>query len=82
MLILGRLAIDRRYQGRQLGKNLLLEAIRRSLALSTEVGFRGILVHAIDEQAAAFYRKYGFVDCPIGPSTLLLPIETARSALA
>lgn len=77
VLVLGRLAIDRRYQGRQLGTWLLRDAIRRAIGVSAEVGVRAIVVHALDDRAGALYRKYGFVECSAEPLTMLLPLETA-----
>lgn len=81
IVILGRLAIDGCYQGRQLGTWLLRDAIERTVGLSSEVGFRGLLVHALDERAARFYRNYGFLPCPAeGVETLILPLETALAS--
>jgi GNAT superfamily N-acetyltransferase len=81
LIVLGRLAIDRRYQGRGLGSALLQDAIRRCLHAGETIGIMGILVQAIDDQATQFYRKYGFMECPLGVRTLLLPTKTAAAAL-
>jgi len=43
---------------------------------------RGIVVHAIDDEAADFYRKHGFLDCPLGERALILPIEIARALIS
>lgn len=59
--VLGRLAVDRRYQGYGLGSALLAKAIERSLSAAEIIGIRALLVHALDEGAAAFYRKHGFL---------------------
>lgn len=79
--IIGRLARDVRYRGTGLGADLLRDAIARIVAASQAIGIRCILIHAIDEDAARFYKKYQFVECPIGPRTLVLPMETAIDAL-
>jgi GNAT superfamily N-acetyltransferase len=81
VVVLGRLAIDRRHQGRGLGSALVKDAILKTIAASEIAGVRALLVHATDDQAAAFYRRYGFIASPTGPRTLLLPIETAKAAL-
>lgn len=82
ILVLGRLAIERDYQGRGLGKALLKDAILKTITASGIAGVRALAVHAIDDAAVQFYRKYGFVPSPLNPRTLLLPIETAKAALA
>ncbi len=82
LLLIGRLAIDQSFQGRGLGADLLLDAIRRCLAAAEIVGARGLLAHAIDDEAVRFYEKYGFVQSPLGERVMLLPIETARVLMA
>lgn len=81
VVILGRLAVDRREQGRGIGAGMLKDACGRAMEASCSIGVRAILVHAIDDEAAAFYRSYGFVDSPVAPGTLVLPIETVIAAL-
>jgi GNAT superfamily N-acetyltransferase len=68
-VLIGRLAVDTRYQGRQIGSALIIDALRRS-ARAAPASF-GLIVDAKDDQAAAFYRRHGFV------SSLFLPIATA-----
>jgi GNAT superfamily N-acetyltransferase len=78
VVVLGRLAVDRRHQGQGLGQALVADALRRSLAARRLIGARALLVHAIDEQAAAFYRSLGFRASPISDWTLMLLLaETA-----
>jgi len=81
VIVLGRLARDERYAGTDLGKDLLKDALSRIVAASETVGVRGILVHAIDDRAARFYKRFGFLDCPVDDRTFFLPIETAIDAL-
>ena len=82
LLLLGRLAIDFACQGQGLGAALLSNALGRCAAASTIAGIRGVLVHAIDDEAAQFYRHFGFIGAPaLGERTLLLPIETLRAAV-
>jgi GNAT superfamily N-acetyltransferase len=81
LLLIGRLAVDRAFQGLGLGGDLLVDAIRRCLAAADIVGARGILAHAIDDGAASFYQRHGFSFSPLGERVMLLPIETARAML-
>ena len=81
ILVLGRLAVDNRHKGHGLGAALLKDAILRSLGASESVGVLAIMVHAIDDQAGAFYRKYGFVPSPTDERTFVLPLETARAGV-
>jgi GNAT superfamily N-acetyltransferase len=79
LLLIGRLAIDAQWQGRGLGSALLADALRRCLAASQIAGVRGVVAHAIDEAAAAFYERHGFTRSPLGERVMLMPIETVRS---
>jgi GNAT superfamily N-acetyltransferase len=81
LLLIGRLAIDASCQGRGLGGDLLRDALSRCLAISEVAGVRAVITHAIDEDAARFYRRYGFVLSPLGERLMLLPIEKVREAL-
>jgi GNAT superfamily N-acetyltransferase len=82
VIILGRLAIDAKYQGKRLGAALLKDAMLRTLSISSNVGVRGLLVHAISEDAKRFYLKYGFHESPIEPMTLLLSIKNISQHLS
>lgn len=64
-VILGRLAVDRTWQGRGLGTVLLRDAVDHSLRASTEVSARPLIVHAISPAAEAFYRHPGFTRLPV-----------------
>jgi GNAT superfamily N-acetyltransferase len=82
VMVLGRLAVDRAYQGRGLGAGLLRDAILRTLQAAELAGIRAILVHAISEEAKRFYERHGFVASPIDPMTLMITIADAKKALA
>ena len=75
VVVLGRLAVDRRHHGQGLGRALVADALRRSLAARRLIGARALLVHAIDEQAAAFYRSLGFRPSSLNASTLMLQLS-------
>jgi len=81
VLLIGRLAVDRRWQGRGLGRGLLVDAVRHCVDISRMAGVRAIMAHAIDEEAVAFYLEYGFIRSPAGERAMLLPIETAAQLI-
>ena len=80
-IVLGRLAVDRKHQGKSIGQHLLREAIQRSLQSAAQIGVRVLLVHAIDDEAINFYVPFGFRRFPSDSRTLFLPIETLAKAL-
>jgi len=73
LLLIGRLAVDAEWRGRGLGSALLIDALRRCLAASEVAGARGVVAHAIDEAAVAFYERHGFVRSPLGERVMLMP---------
>jgi len=77
VLVLGRLAVDRRVQGTKLGAALLQDAIKRAAAVAQNAGVRALLVHALNERARQFYAHYGFRPSPMNPRTLMLRLEIA-----
>jgi ribosomal protein S18 acetylase RimI-like enzyme len=74
--VVGRLAVDRRHQGRRLGETLLLDAVRRALRASAAIAVYAVIVDAKNERARAFYQRYGFQSFPAAPSRLFLPLDT------
>ena len=81
LLLIGRLAVDAAWRGRGLGSALLADALRRCLAASEIAGVRGVVAHAIDDDAARFYEGHGFVRSPLGEWVMLMPIESVRGVL-
>ncbi len=81
-LLLARLAVHQAERGHGLGKRLLLDAFDRCLRVAREVAFRAIEVEAIDDQAAAFYTRFGFIPFPSRPHHLAIPLDTVEKALA
>lgn len=69
---LGRLAVDRQYQGKGLGELLLIDALTRARRIYTEAGGIGLFVNALDAQAAGYYRRFGFEASPGNPLLLFL----------
>ena len=81
VVLLGRLAVARSHQGKGIARALVRDAILRTLQAAEIAGIRALLVQALDEDAAAFYRHLGFVGSAIDPLILMLPLTTARNAL-
>jgi GNAT superfamily N-acetyltransferase len=75
MAILGRLAVDHTWQGRGLGAALLRDAVERTQAAGAILGIRGLLVHALSDEAKAFYEYHGFVSSPSRPMTLVMSLR-------
>lgn len=82
VLLLGRLAVDKRYQHQGIGSALLRDAMLRTLSVTGDIGIFALLIHAISDPAKQFYLAHGFVESPLQPMTLLMTIETVRSILA
>jgi GNAT superfamily N-acetyltransferase len=81
VVLLGRLAIDRAWQGRGIGADLLRDAVLRALSAGETIGVRAILVHAISDAAKAFYERHGFRVSPVEPLTLMITLAEARRML-
>ncbi|MFM7239073.1 MAG: GNAT family N-acetyltransferase [Cyanobium sp.] len=81
VVILARLAVSRESQGRGLGVGMLQGAIRRTLVIAEQAGIRAILTHPIDEDAARFYTRFGFIASPLRQQQLLLLLKDARKIL-
>ncbi|MFD3593550.1 GNAT family N-acetyltransferase [Nocardia sp. NPDC058640] len=79
--LIGRLALDRSFHGQGFGAELLYDAVSKAVAAAEVGGGRLIVVDAIDDAAAQFYRKYGFTPVRHTPRRLVMKIATARSAL-
>lgn len=73
-IMLGRLAIDRAWQGKGLGSALLSDVVSRSQRASTVVSARLVIVHAISPAAEAFYLHHGFTRLPVESPTLAIDL--------
>jgi GNAT superfamily N-acetyltransferase len=78
VVLIGRLAVDRRVQGRRLGEFLLIDALRRAEYLAGKLGIRAVEVHAINDEARRFYERYGFLSLLDDPRHLFLPMHIVR----
>jgi GNAT superfamily N-acetyltransferase len=81
VVLLGRLAVDKQEQGTGLGKALLVDALSRAMRVADAIGVRAILVHAMDDEAVAFYEKFGFEPSPLDPKQLMLLMKDLRATL-
>jgi len=81
VVVLARLAVDRSYQGRGLGRGLFQDAARRVAHAADTIGIRGIVVHAISEEARKFYIALGFDPCRADAMTLVVTLRDIRAAL-
>jgi GNAT superfamily N-acetyltransferase len=81
VILLARLAVDEREQGKRLGEAMLLEALARSAEAAETIGARAVLVHAKDDEARSFYRHYGFEPSPTDPLHLMLLMKDIRRSL-
>ncbi len=79
VMVLARLAVDRRAQGLHLGASLLQDAVNRAVAVSRDAGVRAVLVHALHERARQFYEHYGFQPSPVHPMTLMLRLSSVKA---
>jgi predicted GNAT family N-acyltransferase len=73
--LLGRLAIDNRFQGQGIGKLILIDALKRSYEISKTIGSFAVVVDPIDQEAEHFYAKYGFIKLP-DSGKMFLPMKT------
>jgi len=75
---LGRLAVDRQYQGKGLGELLLIDALTRARRIYAEAGGIGLFVDALDEPAAGYYLNFGFAASPDNPLLLFLSAKVTE----
>ncbi len=79
VMVLARLAVDRRVQGSHLGASLLQDAVNRASAVAQHAGVRALLVHALHERAKQFYEHFGFQVSAAHPMTLMLHLPGMNS---
>ena len=81
-LLLGQLATDLGWAGRGVGTALLADALRRCVAGAALIGGRAVVVNALDEEAARFWARRGFLANVDDPLVLLRSIPDIVGALA
>ncbi len=82
VILMARFAVDQSEQGKGLGKALLRDALRRALEGAEAIGGRAFLVHAKDEEARAFYQKFGMEESPTNPRHLFFLFKDIRQSLS
>lgn len=78
--ILARLAVDQRHHGQGIGALFLNDALRRVSYATELIAVRAVVVHAIDDEAAGFYRRFGFRALSAMPRTLMIALADLREA--
>ncbi|HEY3234772.1 MAG TPA: GNAT family N-acetyltransferase [Polyangiaceae bacterium] len=81
VVVLARLAVALTHQGHGIGRALFQDAARRVVRAADAIGIRGMIVHAISAQAAAFYRRLGFDPSPLDPMTLMVTLADLRASM-
>jgi GNAT superfamily N-acetyltransferase len=74
--LLGRLAVSKTRQGQGIGRLLVADALKRVTAIGEAIAVYALVVDAIDETAAGFYRHFGFLALSTPPNRLFLPLAT------
>jgi GNAT superfamily N-acetyltransferase len=80
LLVLARLAVHAKAQGRGIGAGLLLDALGRTLQVAELIGVRALAVHAKDDRAISFYRHFGFAPSPTDARHMFMLIKDIRRA--
>jgi GNAT superfamily N-acetyltransferase len=82
IMLLARLAVERRWQGQGVGKSLLKDAMQRTLQAADIAGIRAFAVHAKDEEARNFYQKFEFVPSPTDSMHLFVLLKDVRRIIS
>jgi len=82
VVVLARLAVATSYQGQSIGRALFQDAGRRVIHAAEAIGIRGLLVHALSDDARNFYLNLGLDPSPLDPMTLMVTIADLKAALA
>ncbi len=73
--MLGRLAVDKNFQGQSLGKLMLIDGLKKAFIASQQIASLAVVVEAIDSNAVGFYQKYGFTSFDSNANRLYLPMN-------
>lgn len=78
VILVGRLAVHSGWKGKGIGRGLLKDAVLRAVNVSTEIGARALLCHAISQSAKNFYEHFGFVESPVDEMMMMLDLASLR----
>jgi GNAT superfamily N-acetyltransferase len=81
IVILGRLAVDQSLHGQGVGRALVRDAGLRVIQVAETIGIRGMLVHALSDEARAFYQTVGFEPSPIDPMILMVTLKDLLASI-
>jgi predicted N-acetyltransferase YhbS len=81
MVVLGRLAVDQSLRGQGLGRALVRDAGQRVIHAADAIGIRGMIVHALSEEARLFYERIGFEPSPLDSMILMVTLADLRASL-
>ena len=81
VVVLGRLAVDHSLHGQGFGRALVQDAGRRIIQAADTIGIRGMLVHALSDEAKVFYERIGFEPSPLDPMTLMVTLTDLKASL-
>ena len=81
VILMARFALDMKEQKKGYGRALFRDALRRALAGAEAIGGRAFLVHAKDEEARAYYERFGMEASPTNPLHLFLLFKDVRKSL-
>lgn len=76
--VLGRLAVDRSFQGKGIGRALVRDAGQRVIQAADTIGIRGLIVQALSAEAKAFYEQVGFEPSPLDPMMLMITLNDLK----
>ncbi|HEV7742692.1 MAG TPA: GNAT family N-acetyltransferase [Pseudolysinimonas sp.] len=83
IILIGRLAVDERFNGRGLGASLLQDAVLKGMEASRILGARAFVVDALNEDVERFYRKFGFeLMPPAAKRAMFLLVSDAEATIA
>jgi len=81
VVVLGRLAVDKSFQGKGIDRALVRDAGYRVIHAADAIGIRGLIVHAISAKAKAFYEHIGFDASALDPMTLMITLADLKASL-
>jgi GNAT superfamily N-acetyltransferase len=82
VILIGRLAVDKKFAGTGLGASLLQDAMSKEIEAARTIGARAFIVHALNDSAESFYRKFGFTLVPESARVMYILVQDAEATVA